>query len=146
MCTNPLSRYLNRNSQKWKYYLDKMFITCCTGSCFQLQPVTKNVFNVTIFLFHWFISLIFLFHWLWNEEPVCMSTRCHYSGERSIFFLINFKLMDINGSSCIIYLQLFKYLPIHQSACHRMRPANERRRYNVTSPFIGRAHTQNDAC
>ena len=27
-----------------------------------------------------------------------------------------------------------------------LRPANERRRYNVTSPLIGWAHTQNDPC
>ena len=27
-----------------------------------------------------------------------------------------------------------------------MRPANERRRYNVTSSLIGRAHSQNDPC
>ena len=27
-----------------------------------------------------------------------------------------------------------------------MRPNNERRRYNVTSPLIGWAHTQNDPC
>ena len=27
-----------------------------------------------------------------------------------------------------------------------MRPANERRRYNVTSSVIGRAHSQNDPC
>ena len=27
-----------------------------------------------------------------------------------------------------------------------MRPANERRRYNVTSPLTGWAHTQNDPC
>ena len=27
-----------------------------------------------------------------------------------------------------------------------MRPANERRRYNVTSPLIGWVHTQNDPC
>ena len=27
-----------------------------------------------------------------------------------------------------------------------MRPANERRRYNVTSSLIGWAHTENDPC
>ena len=28
----------------------------------------------------------------------------------------------------------------------RMGPANEKRRYNVTSSLIGSAHTQNDPC
>ena len=48
-----------------------------------------------------------------------------------------------------------KQVPCHDMCLHFnnyagiilcMRPANERRRYNVTSSLIGWAHTQNDPC
>ena len=45
-------------------------------------------------------------------------------------------------ASCKVFLKLY----LSTGIILRMRPANERRRYNVTSSLIDWAHTQNDLC
>ena len=53
--------------------------------------------------------------------------------------------MDIHPKHDVLCLQ--HYIHIYMLRDHFcMRPANERRRYNVTSSRIGWAHTQNDPC
>ena len=47
-----------------------------------------------------------------------------------------------NGSGTLCYV----YKELRAGVILGMDSANERRRYYVTPPLIGRAHTQNDPC